>query len=85
MQENEYKFSKLIGELLKELRKSNTKKYVMFCDENGIADSTLQNIEAGLRSPKLYTVCRIIKALGLSFEEFGAILDKKIDKDIFEF
>lgn len=85
MQEKENKFSKLIGRIIKDLRKNNPKKYVLFCDENDIANSTLQNIETGIRSPKLYTICRIVKALGLSFKDFGEILDKKLEKDNFKF
>ena len=44
----------------------------------------MNNIESGLRSPKLYTIARIIKALGLSFKEFGEILDKELSYEIFK-
>ncbi len=81
MQEKEAKFSKLIGKIIRDLRQNNPKKYVMFCDENDIANSTLNNIEQGLRSPKLYTVIRIVKALGLNLKDFGAILDEKLKDD----
>ena len=84
MQDNERKFSEIIGRVIKNLRQNNPKKYVIFCDENCIADSTLNNIESGLRSPKLYTIARIVKALGLSFKEFGEILDKELSDEIFK-
>ncbi len=84
MQDNERKFSEIIGRVIKNLRQNNPKKYVIFCDENCIADSTLNNIESGSRSPKLYTIARIIKALGLSFKEFGEILDKELTDEIFK-
>ena len=31
-----------------------------------------------------YNIARIIKALGLNFEEFGALLDKELPEDIFD-
>lgn len=84
MQDGELKFSKEIGKIIKSLRQKSSKKYVLICDENGIADSTLDAVEKGLRSPKLYTVSRIIKALGLSYKEFGEILDSKLPCDLFK-
>ncbi|MDO5437249.1 MAG: helix-turn-helix transcriptional regulator [bacterium] len=83
MQDNEIRFSKEIGKIIKNLRQKSSKKYVLICDENGIADSTLDAVEKGIRSPKIYTVLRIIKALGLSYKEFGEILDNKLSSDLF--
>ena len=78
MQEKEEKFAKTIGRIIKTYRQNNPKKYVLFCDENSISNSTLNNIENGIRSAKLYTILKIINALGLSFREFGEILDNEI-------
>lgn len=82
MQENEEKFAQITGGIIKELRQNNPKKYVMFCDESGLPNSTLNNIENGLRSAKLYTVAKIIKALGLNFKDFGEILDDKVPQNL---
>ncbi len=83
MQDNEIKFSKIIGKIIKSQRQKSGKKYVLICDENSIADSTLDAVEKGIRSPKLYTVLRIIKALDLSFSEFGEILDNELADELF--
>lgn len=83
MQEQELKFAKIVGGLIKKLRKENPKKYVIFCDENGIAPTTLDTLEKGISSPKFYTILRIIGALGISCEEFGKIIDKEIPRNLY--
>ena len=83
MQEDEINFAKEVGKLIKRLRKENPKKYVIFCDENGIAPTTLDTLEKGVSSPKFYTVLRIIGALNLSCEEFGKLVDKEIPKKLY--
>lgn len=85
MQENEEKFAQITGGIIKELRQNNPKKYVMFCDESGLPNSTLNNVERGTRSPKLYTIARIVKALGISFKEFGEIMDNKIPEQLLNY
>lgn len=82
MQQKEEQFAQILGEIIKKLRQDNPKKYVLFCDENNIPNSTLNNIENGLRSAKLYTVAKIIKALGLNFKDFGEILDDKVPQNL---
>ncbi|MDO5438075.1 MAG: helix-turn-helix transcriptional regulator [bacterium] len=83
MQEQELKFAREVGKLVKRLRKEYPKKYVIFCDENGIAPTTLDTLEKGISSPKFYTVLRIIGALGISCEEFGKLVDKEISSDLY--
>ncbi len=83
MQECELKFAKEVGKLIKRLRKEYPKKYVIFCDENGIAPTTLDTLEKGISSPKFYTLMRIIGAMDLTLEEFGKIFDREIQKDLY--
>ena len=38
-------------------------------------------IEKGKNKPYITSLCEIIKALNISFEEFGALLDKELPSE----
>lgn len=78
MQDKSVILHRVLGELISYLRKEKGVGYLDFCDENSIATSTYDNIVNGATKPSFYNVFKIIKALGLNFEEFGALLDEKL-------
>ena len=70
-----------IGRAIKKVRKQKNFKFTIFCYENDISKTTLYMIEKGKNKPYVTSLCEIIKALGISFEEFGALLDKELPKE----
>ena len=75
MQGEDTKLYKAIGKILREYRQSKNIKFTIFCYENDIATSTLNNIENGTVQTYFSKIAKVITALGLSFEEFGKLLD----------
>ncbi len=84
MQENDAKLYKSIGEVLREERKKKNLKFTIFCYENDIAKSTLNTIEKGETQTYFSNIAKVVKALDLSFEEFGKLLDKKLPKNFLD-
>lgn len=80
MQEKYRKFYKSVAEVLRTERKKSA-KFTIFCYENDIAKSLLNTIENGNTQTYFANVARVVKALGLSFEEFGKLLDDELGKD----
>ena len=56
-------------------------KYTDFCYENEIPMSTYDDIVKGRTNASFYNIFRVISALGLSFEEFGKMLDSKLPEN----
>lgn len=80
MQDEDLKFYKTVGKILKEQRKKRGLKFTIFCYENDIAKSSLNLIEKGSSQAYFSKIARVVKSLGLSFEEFGKILDEELSK-----
>ena len=59
-------------------------KYTEICYENDVATSTYDDIINSKTKASFYNIAKIIRGLGLSFEEFGKLLDKELDGN-FEF
>jgi len=78
MQEKDAKLYKAIGKVLREYRLSKNLKFTIFCYENDITTSTLNNVENAVTQTYFSKIAHIIKALGLNFEEFGKLLDKEL-------
>lgn len=79
MQEEDLKLYKAVGTVLRKVRKAKNLKFTIFCYENDIAKSTLNNIENGTKQTYFSKIAKIITCLGLNFEEFGRLLDKELN------
>lgn len=84
MQDKSVILHSVLGKLISQLRKEKGYKYLDFCDENSIATSTYDNIVNGVTKPSFYNIFKIVKALGLNFEEFGVLLDKNLPVGFWE-
>ena len=67
-----------IGRVITKIRKQKNLKFTIFCYENDISKTTLYMIEKGKNKPYVTSLCEIIEALEISYEEFGALLDKEL-------
>lgn len=81
MQENAKILYKSIAKVIGTARKRSSLNYTDFCYENDIPMSTYDYILLAKTNASFYNVAKIVKALGLSFEEFGALLDKELPKN----
>lgn len=81
MQENSKVLYKIIGKMISDIRKEKGIKYTDFCYENEIPMSTYDDIVKGRTNASFYNIFRVISALGLSFEEFGKLLDSKLPEN----
>ena len=81
MQDRDKKIYKAVSKILQEQRKKKNLKFTIFCYENDIATSLLNTIENGKTHTYFSNIIRVIKALGLSFEEFGKLLDKELGEN----
>ncbi|MBE7708165.1 MAG: helix-turn-helix transcriptional regulator [Cyanobacteria bacterium SIG27] len=81
MQEKDAKIYSIVSKILREERKKKNLKFTIFCYENDIATSVLNTIEKGDTKTYFSNIARVVKALGLSFEEFGKMLDEELGKD----
>ena len=70
-----------IGNLIQKIRTEKGIKYTDFCYENEIPMSTYDDIVKGRTNASFYNVAKIIGALGLSFVEFGKLLDEELPKN----
>ena len=81
MQERDAKLYKNIAKILRNQREAKNLKFTIFCYENDIPVSTYNDIIKSKGNASFYKVAQIVKALDLSFEDFGKLLDKKLPKD----
>lgn len=84
MQQKSKLLQKAISKVVINLNKQNDTKYLKFCDENSISTSTYDNILNANTNVTVYTLSKIIKGHSLTFEQFGALIDKSIDKEFWE-
>ena len=81
MQDKNKILQEAIGRVIKKVRKQKNFKFTIFCYENDISKTTLYMIEKGKNKPYVTSLCEIIKALGVSYGEFGALLDKELPQE----
>ena len=81
MQDNSKILYKTIGEIIKQVKYEKGIKYTNLCYENDIPTSTYDDIVNGKNQATFYNIAKIIKALGLTFEEFGIMLDEKLSQN----
>lgn len=70
MNEKEKEYCKLIGSIIRKLRKQQNKSLCMFAYENDIARSTLSRIEKGENECGLITLKKISDGLHWKMSEF---------------
>lgn len=75
---------KNVGDLLLNARKEAGISYVNFCYENDIKTATYERVIKGKGQATLYTLSKMIKALGWNFKQFGEELDKRLPKEFWE-
>ncbi len=81
MHENSKILYKAIGKIVTRLRKEKNITYTDFCYGNDIPMSTYDMVVNATAQASFYNITKIVKALGLSFEEFGAFLDKELPEN----
>ena len=72
------------GERLKKERLDKGAGFNMFCYENDIPKTTYNEIVKGKNKASFYNIFKIIRALGLSFEDFVRKLDSALPPEIWE-
>lgn len=75
MQDNAKILYSIIGKIVSNKRKESDIKYTDFCYENDIPMSTYDIIVNGQKQSSFYNIAKVIKALNLTFEEFGRLLE----------
>lgn len=85
MQKNDKDFiANIIQELIKQKRCETGKSATLFCYENEISTSSLNDIEKGLtKNIKLYTLLDICCALGITPADMFLEIEKRYGKEIF--
>ena len=84
MQDKEKILLKAIGKVIKKVRKEKELKFTIFCYENDISKTTLHMVENGKNKPIITSLAKIIEALGISYSDFGRLLDQELPKEYFE-
>jgi len=81
MQGNSLILYKAISKVIHTTRLSKGIKYTDFCYENDIPMSSYDAIINATNQTTYYNIAKVVKALGLSFEEFGKMLDEELPKN----
>ena len=80
MQDDDLKLYIAVGKVLRKVRMEKDLKFTIFCYENDISKSTLNNIENGTKQTYFSKIAKVVSSLDMSFEEFGKLLDKELNK-----
>lgn len=81
MQDDIKTLYKAIAKILYDVKLKKGIKYTDICYGNGIPMSTYDDIINAKTKASYYNIAKIIKGLGLSFEEFGKMLDSELPND----
>lgn len=81
MQEEEKILSNAVAKILKNIRFKTKKSLNLFCNEFDISTSTLNDLENGKRSVRLYSLYKILKAYDVSVIDFFKLLEKELPKN----
>ena len=84
MQDRNKILQEAIGRVVEKIRKQKKLKFTIFCYENDIPMSTYDGIVNASNQSSFYNIGKIIKALGLTYKEFGELLDKELPKCYWE-
>jgi len=69
----------IVGRALRRERKRQGLKFTIFCYENDFPTTTLYMLENGNSNSRTANVLHAAELLGLSFKEFGELLDKEAE------
>ena len=67
-----------ISKVIHSVRTDKKMKYTDFCYENDIPMSTYDAIINASTQSSFYNIGKVVKGLGLSYKEFGELLDKEL-------
>lgn len=81
MQDNKRKLYEAVSHIVDLERKNLGIKYTDFCLGNDIPTSTYDDIINANRQTSFYNIAKVVKALDLSFAEFGELLDKELPEN----
>ena len=81
MQEEAKLLHSAISKVITTKRTQNGVSYTDFCLGNDIPSSTYDAIIKAENNVYCFNVAKVIKALGLSFEEFGKMLDNELPEN----
>lgn len=72
------------AKLIHDLREEKGITYLNYCYENDIATTTYDNFMNGKTETSFYNIAKIINGVGLSFGQFGDLLDKNLPDDFWD-
>ena len=72
---------KAIGEVIKEKRKVLNKGIILLSYEYDLSNTSLAQLEKGLRDVQITTMWKIANALGMNFSEFITEVEKRLPKN----
>ena len=81
MQDKTQKLYEAVSVVLCKIKNKKGIKYTSLCYENDIPTSTYDDIINAKNKATFVNIAKITKALGLTFEEFGKLLDEELGKD----
>lgn len=81
MQDKTQKLYEAVSVVLCKIKNKKGIKYTNLCYENDIPTSTYDDIINAKNKATFVNIAKITKALGLTFEEFGKLLDEELGKE----
>lgn len=81
MQDKTQKLYRAISNVLCKVKNEKSIKYTNLCYENDIPPSTFDDIINAKNKSSFINIAKVTKALGLTFEDFGKLLDEELGKD----
>lgn len=81
MQDKTAQLYKAISKVLITEKEEKNISYTRPCFENDIPMSTYDDIINAKRKTSFINIAKVVKGLGLTFEEFGKMLDKELGND----
>ena len=76
-------FYTAVALVISKVKKDKKIKYTDLCYANDIPQSTFDDIMNAKTKASFFNIAKVIKGLGLNFEEFGKLLDNEFPKDFF--
>ncbi len=84
MQEDVKELYIAISKVISKVKDDKGIKYTELCYENEIPMSTYDDIINAKTKATFYNIAKVVRGLGLNFEEFGKLLDKELPEEFFD-
>ena len=84
MQDDSKILYRAISRVVHKARTDKKIKYTDFCYENDIPMSTYDAIINATTQSSFYNIGKLVKALGLTYKEFGEMLDNELPKNYWD-